>query len=403
MTSKKQASLILETAEAEVIRAIRRLGPLSRTDLARILGFSRANITAMITGLLERGILQETGQGQSQGGRRPVMLDLNGNLGYVAGVDLGATSVDLALADLQADILERYTEPADVGDDPQVILGRICELIITMMRRHQLEPEQLLGVGLGVPGPVAFLKGVLIAPPLMPRWEGYPIKTFMQQTFPTAQVMVDNDVNVMALGELYAGAGQGINNFLFIKIGTGIGCGIICKGEIYRGTDGCAGDVGHICIDYNGPICHCGNPGCLEAMAAGPAIAARGQAAAENGTSEFLAQRLIETGEITAVDVGQAAAAGDRVANEIVKDSGRMVGGMLAGLVNFFNPRLILIGGGVSKIGNKLLSSIRQAVLRRSTALSTKGLRIEFSALGDDAGVIGGIRLALENVFVVRE
>ena len=214
-------------------------------------------------------------------------------------------------------------------------------------------------------------------------------------------MIVDNDVNVMAIGELHAGAGRNVNNFIFIKIGTGIGSGIICKGQIYRGTDGCAGDVGHICIDYNGPICHCGNPGCLEAMAAGPPIAARGKQAALAGQSEFLAQRLAEKNDLTAIDVGQAAAAGDQAANEIIRDSGRMIGGMLAGLVNFFNPSLILIGGGVSKIGFKLLSSIRQAVLRRSTALSTKALRIELSQLGDDAGVIGGIRLALENIFIV--
>jgi glucokinase-like ROK family protein len=331
------------------------------------------------------------------------MLDINGKLGYVTGVDLGATSVDIALADMQGKIFERRAEPADVREEPEVVLGHICNLIQEMMSCLGLKPEQLLGVGIGVPGPVAFSKGVLIAPPLMPLWEGYPIKGFVQKIFPVAQVVIDNDVNVMAIGELYAGAGQGVDNFIFIKIGTGIGSGIICNGQIYRGTDGCAGDVGHICVDYNGPICHCGNAGCLEAMAAGPAIAARGQQAAESGESEFLAQYLAENNEITAVDVGQAAANGDRVANKIIRESGRMIGGMLAGLVNFYNPKLIFIGGGVSKIGYKLLSSIRQAVLRRSTALSTKGLRIELSQLGDDTGVIGGIRLALENVFVIRE
>jgi len=138
-------------------------------------------------------------------------------------------------------------------------------------------------------------------------------------------------------------------------------------------------------------------------MAAGPAIAARAKEAALAGESEFLAARLAEKNELTAQDVGQAAAAGDRVANEIIKDSGRMIGGMLAGLVNFFNPKLILIGGGVSKTGYKLLSSIRQAVLRRSTALSTRALRIELSQLEDDAGVVGAIRLARDHVFVVQD
>lgn len=403
LTQTNTGPLVLETAEAEIVTAIRRSGPLSRTDLARILGYSRANITGTIAGLLTRSILREVGLGASQGGRRPIMLDFNSRLGYVAGVDLGATSVDLALADFNGHILERFSEPANVREAPEVGLGRICQLMLDMVERQGLSPEQVIGLGIGVPGPVEFQKGVLIAPPLMPKWEGFSIKEFVRQTFPRAQVAVDNDVNVMAIGEQYAGGGQGINNFIFIKIGTGIGSGIICQGQIYRGSDGCAGDVGHICIDYNGPICHCGNPGCLEAMAAGPAIAARAREAALAGQSQFLANRLAEKKELTAEDVGQAAAAGDRVANEIIKDSGRMIGGMLAGLVNFFNPKLILIGGGVSKTGYKLLASIRQAVLRRSTALSTRALRIELSQLGDDAGVVGAIRLAQDHVFVIQD
>jgi predicted NBD/HSP70 family sugar kinase len=223
----------------------------------------------------------------------------------------------------------------------------------------------------------------------MPAWDGYPIKEAFREYFPVARVFVDNDVNIMAKGEQTAGSGQGLDNFLFIKIGTGIGCGIISDGKIYRGSDGCAGDVGHICVDYNGPICHCGNPGCLEIMAAGPAIAASGQAKALAGESPFLAQRLKENnGELTAIDVSDAAAAGDQAANEIVRNSGRLIGGVLAGLVNFFNPQAIFIGGGVSRIGLSHLSTIRQATLRRATALSTRRLRIEYSKLGDDAGII---------------
>lgn len=201
-----------------------------------------------------------------------------------------------------------------------------------------------------------------------------------------------------------AGTGQGVDNFLFVKIGTGIGCGIISGGQIYRGSDGTAGDIGHICIDYNGPICRCGNPGCLEIMAAGPAIAQAGKDGAIAGESELLAEILAQIeGQLTAEDVGSAAANGDRLANEIIRQSGQRIGGVLAGLVNFFNPRMIYIGGGVSKIGHQLLSNIRQATLRRATALSTRQLRIEYSQLGDDAGVIGAIWLALEHVFEVED
>jgi predicted NBD/HSP70 family sugar kinase len=236
----------------------------------------------------------------------------------------------------------------------------------------------------------------------MPLWEGYPIRDFLRGRFRLARVAVDNDVNLMAKGEQQAGAGKGIENFLFIKIGTGIGCGIIAHNVVYRGSDGTAGDIGHICVDYNGPFCHCGNQGCLEIMAAGPAIAALATARAAAGESDFLAERLAERGQLTAADVGEAAATGDRVANEIIRRSGQMIGGTLAGLVNFYNPRAVFLGGGVSNIGHGLLSSVRQATLRRATSLSTRQLRIEYSQLGADAGVIGAVWLALEQVFAVK-
>jgi glucokinase-like ROK family protein len=292
------------------------------------------------------------------------------------------------------------SEPADVRDEPAKVLDRVTEIIQEMLAKQGASDPDLVGIGIGVPGPVKYPSGLLIEPPLMPAWDSFPIKDYVRKTFPKINPAVDNDVNIMAIGESRIGGGKGIENLLYIKIGTGIGCGVISRGEIYRGSDGTAGDVGHICVDYNGPICHCGNPGCLEAMAAGPAIARRGQEAAVSGKSEFLAERLKDNGgALSAEDVGEAAANGDRVANGIIADSGRLIGGVLAGLVNFYNPRAIFIGGGVSNIGHHLLSTIRQATLRRATALSTRDLKIDFSKLGDDAGVNGAIWLAIENVF----
>lgn len=391
----------LQPDEAEVIVALRRRGALSRTDLARITGYSRAKMTAVVGKLVERGILSEIGAGESQGGRRPRMLHFNPSQGYVAGIDLGASSLDIALADLGGTLLERHGEPANVNDGPQVVLDRVCALLLMLMQRRGIAPEQLYAIGIGVPGPVQFSTGLLIAPPLMPKWDAYPIRSILRETFSAARVVVDNDVNVMALGELRSGAGVGVENFIVIKIGTGIGAGIVCQGQVYRGSDGCAGDVGHICVDQHGPVCRCGNIGCVEAMAAGPALAARARSAAESNTSALLAARFRSNGgTLSAEDVGAAAAAGDRVAMEIIQDSGRMIGEALAGLVNFFNPRLLLLGGGVSNIGHQLLSSIRQTVLRRSPPLSTKDLRIDYAGLGRNAGLYGAIALALEHVFV---
>ncbi len=403
MKVSKNGLPALSEVELAALDLVRKKGPLSRTSLAEYLGVSRASVTSIAGNLLNLKVLTEVGRGKSEGGRRPLLLDVNAALGYIAGVDIGATSVDLALADFRGNIIERKAEPADVREEPEQVLDRIMDLIVEMLASKGAEIIDLVGLGIGVPGPVQYPIGLLIEPPLMPAWDSFPIKKFIKQRFPQINPVVDNDVNIMAIGEARVGGGKGLDNFFYIKIGTGIGCGVITKGEIYRGSDGTAGDVGHICVDYNGPVCHCGNTGCLESMAAGPAIAKRGKEAAENGESEIMARRLAEkNGELTSKDVGEAAAAGDRVANRIIDESGRMIGGVLAGLVNFYNPRAIFIGGGVSNIGHQLLSMIRQATLRRATALSTKSLLIDYSKLGSDAGVQGAIWIAIENVFVPR-
>ena len=399
---KSQPSLNL--VETQIIKHLRSARQLSRSELAQMMGYSRASMTSFMNDLMEPGIIKEVGEGASQGGRRPLILSINGDYGFIAGYDIGATSIDLALANFRGDILEHFSEPADVRNDAEVVLGRCAEVVQQMLERQDGTPGQVVAVGVGVPGPVEFAKGILIAPPLMPTWENFPIKKYVSQTFPNATVVVDNDVNIMALGELYGGGGKGLNNFIWVKIGTGIGSGIIANGEIYRGASGVAGNIGHIEADHNGTICHCGNPGCLEAMAAGPPIAQRGKEAADAGNSPFLAMRLEENkGKISALDVGDAAASGDTAAIEIIRDSGRLIGLVLAGLVEFFNPEVIYIGGGVSKIGFTLLSSIRQAVLRRANPLSTRDLHVEYSQLGDMAGVVGAVVLTFPHIFAVAK
>jgi glucokinase-like ROK family protein len=399
MITGELQSTRLPADETAVVEAIRQRGPLSRTDLAEISGYSRAKMTAVVSSLVDKGILVEVGAGESQGGRRPRLLNFSTQQGYVLGVDLGATSLNVALADLTGQIMERWSEAADVGAGPAALLKRIIAIGRDLIGRRGIAAEQVTAVGLGVPGPVEFASGRLISPPLMPEWDRYPLPETIRAAFPNSRVIVDNDANVMALGELVAGAGVGVDHFFLVKIGTGIGAGIICNGAVFRGSDGCAGDIGHICVDRAGPVCRCGNIGCLEAIAAGPPIAARATELALNGQSPKLASRLAAQGFLLAEDVGTAAAAGDRAALELIQDSGRLIGEALAGLVNFFNPRLIVISGGVSNIGHQLLASIKQAVLQRSLPLSTKGLRIDYAALGMDAGVRGALILGIKHAF----
>jgi len=368
------------------------------------LGYSRAAMTGFVNNLMEDGILAEAGTGVSKGGRRPLILEINGEYGFILGYDIGATSIDVALANFKGEIVEHFSEPANVRDDAVDVLGRCNEIALQLLANTQGKAINVVAVGIGVPGPVEFSKGVLIAPPLMPTWENFKIKDFVRETFNNAVVVVDNDVNVMAIGEAKAGAGKDIDNSIFVKIGTGIGSGIMANGEIYRGTMGAAGNIGHVEVagSYHA-TCHCGHRDCLEALAAGPSIANRGREAAENGESEFLFRTLAEkNGELTSDDIGDAAATGDLVAISIIRESGAMIGSVLAGLVEFFNPELILIGGGVSNIGNDLLSAIRQGVLQRANPLSTRDLRIEFSSLENQAGVLGAIWLTFGQIFEVE-
>jgi glucokinase-like ROK family protein len=398
------APLIVSAHAAQIIAALRRREAISRTDLARLTGWSRPKVTAEVGKLAKRNLVVENGEGASRGGRRPRLLKFNHELGYVVGVDIGATSMDIAVADLNARVLLRDSGPADVRDAPRDLLGKATRRMLALLAGRDIRPEQVLGVGVGVPGPVDFIKGVLVAPPLMPAWEGFSIRGYFHPIFPSAFIAVDNDVNIMALGELKAGAGIGQDDFIFVKIGTGIGAGIVCHGVIHRGHTGSAGDIGHICADHQGPICRCGNVGCLEAMAAGPAIAERALAAAQTGASPILAHKLaLGQGVLRAEDVAAAVREGDHAAIEIVQRSGQLIGDVLAGLVNFFNPSLILVGGGVAHIGNQLLASIRQAVLHRSTALATRELIVSYSPMGGEAGVTGAIHLALEHLFVVQD
>jgi predicted NBD/HSP70 family sugar kinase len=214
-----------------------------------------------------------------------------------------------------------------------------------------------------------------------------------------APVMVDNDVNIMALGELHAGTAHSVRDFLFVKVGTGIGCGIVINGQVYRGVGGSAGDIGHIRIEEAGPTCTCGNDGCLEAFFGGAALARDAEAAARSGRSQVLAALLERRGTLTAADVGAAADAGDPVAVGLIRDGGERLGFALAALVSFFNPGLVVIGGGVAGLGHRLLAEIRSVVYRRSLPLATGNLPIVLSEMAGRAGVVGAARLVSDTVF----
>ncbi|VTU14284.1 Glucokinase [Variovorax sp. RA8] len=372
----------------------------SRHAMAERLGFSKSKANALIAGLVDQGLLAEAGLQRSSGGRRAENLQLHEGLGVLVGVDIGATSLDVAVLRPDLSVLAQHAEAADVREGPGAVLARVCVLMRELLGRCGFGPKQVIGIGIGVPGPVNFEIGQLVNPPLMPAWDSFSIRDYLREDY-SAPVFVDNDVNLMALGELWR-LKRSLSNFLVIKIGTGIGCGIVCHGEVYRGAAGSAGDVGHICVDQEGPLCHCGNLGCVEAMAAGPAITRMAVHAAEAGESRALAERLRAQGRIDAVDVGQASRAGDAAANAIVQRAGQLIGQMLASIVNFFNPSHVFIGGGITRIGPLFLAALRQSVYHRSLALSTRHLEIQYTPLGAQAGLVGAGVLAMHETLKVR-
>jgi glucokinase-like ROK family protein len=365
--------------------------------LTGALGSSRGKIAAEVARLIEKRLLAEEGLAESEGGRRSSLLVIPPSAGLVAAVDIGATSIDVALTTLGSELVAHRGEGADVRDGPLPILDRVKALLSELLDEQAASPMDVLAIGVGVPGPVEQASGLLTAPPIMPGWDRFPIRDSFAGEY-AAPVFVDNDVNVMALGEHWGGVAKGVDDMIFVKIGTGIGSGIIIGGHLHRGTQGCAGDFGHICVEPEGPLCSCGNAGCLEAMAAAPAIVLQAERCAREGESPLLMIPLQEKGELSMKDVGEAARRGDYCALTIIRKSGRLIGQTLASAVNVLNPSMIVIGGGVSRVGNALLAEVRSAVYQRSLPLATRNLPIVMSELDDVAGVMGASVMAAREV-----
>jgi glucokinase-like ROK family protein len=386
-------------ALAMILDEVRSGGSRSRSELVARTGLTRGIVAQRVGELIELGLVTENEVGPSTGGRPPRRVTFRAEAGHLLVADLGATSIDVAVTDLDGRILGHRDEPADVSAGPERCLARIEELFEQLTDATRDLPGRLWGVGIGVPGPVEFRSGRPVSPPIMPGWDGYPVRERFAERY-GAPVWVDNDVNILALGEWRSGIAVGHDNVVVVKIGTGIGAGIISNGRIHRGTQGSAGDVGHIqVVDAASIVCRCGNVGCLEALAGGAALGRDGETAAANGRSERLRVALDQHGRVTAEDVARAASFGDPVAINLLQHAGHRVGLMLASVVNFFNPSLIVVGGGVAQSGDQLLAAIRETVYRRSLPLATRDLVVQRSSLGALAGVVGASTMVLEQLF----
>ncbi|MCT2593497.1 ROK family protein [Streptomyces sp. N2-109] len=381
--------------QARLLRLLRDGGPNSRARLGDEVDLSRSKLAVEVDRLLETGLVVADGLAASRGGRRSHNIRLAPGLRFL-GIDIGATSVDVAVTNAELEILGHLTQPMDVREGPVAVFEEVLTMVGKL--RDSGLAEGFDGAGIGVPGPVRFPEGVPVAPPIMPGWDGFPVREALSQEL-GCPVRVDNDVNLMAMGEQQAGVARSVQDFFCVKIGTGIGCGIVVGGEVHRGTTGSAGDIGHIQVDPEGRRCACGNRGCLEATFSGAALARDAESAARDGRSPELSSRLERAGRLTAADVAGAAAAGDATSLDLIREGGARTGQVIAGLVSFFNPGLVVISGGVTGLGHTLLASIRTQVYRRSLPLATGNLPIVLGELGQAAGVTGATRLISDHLF----
>jgi glucokinase-like ROK family protein len=368
-------------------------GGISRAELAQRMDLSRAAMTAIVNDLLESKVIRETEARNAQNGRPPIILDINAARGYVVGIDMGASHLSIILSDFAAQVLDEIETPFSVADGPEQCLQQANLLLDDLLKKNQLSLKNISAMGLGVPGPIASEAGMVYAPPIMPGWDGYPIQANLEAKwgFP---VSLNNDAELGALGEWAYGVGRGNNHLAYIKVGTGIGSGLLMNGQIYRGATGSAGEIGHLTIEENGPLCDCGNYGCLEALAGGKAISRQAREAVQKGQRTLLSN-MGPLESLSARDVASAARRGDLVSQKIIANAGRYLGIAIAGLVNLFNPQTVVIGGGVAQIGDLLLQPIRDTVSRRSLQASARNVKINTAVLRRHSSGMGAIVQAL--------
>jgi predicted NBD/HSP70 family sugar kinase len=404
--------LMRELNRLLILNGVRVSGPITRVAVAHRTGLSRTTVSSIVDELLADNLLFEgkTVEAAPTGGRRATLLHFNADAGYVIGVDLGRSHLTLLLTNLAGQIIARHSGPFDASLGPEICLQQVIASLMDFTTEHQIGWHQIIGVGLGIPGPMDAASRMLVRPPRMPGWDQYDMRTVMERAC-KVPMYFDNDANMGARGESQYGAARDVDNMAYVKVATGIGCGLILNGDIYRGSSGAAGELGHVTIDDNGPLCDCGNRGCLEVVAGAAAVTMAASRAvypdsgASNGGQDGRdAEDSAPAGPrradlLDVADVVHAALAGDTIAQEAIERAGYHIGIALAGLVNIFNPSLILLDGSMARAGEFLLGPIRQGIARRSLAASSAATRIEMAQLGDNAIALGAVATVIEAAF----
>lgn len=361
--------------DVALLKKLRDGVPRTRSELASYTGFARSTIASRLSDLMDARLVVPAGEAASSGGRPASQVVFNPLARILIAIDLGATHGIVAIADLAGGILAHASSGLDITAGPQVVLDGAVRMAQDLLRAVGRDIADLAGIGIGVPGPVEHATGIPTRPPIMPGWDRFDVPAYVQKTFPVP-VFVDNDVNILALGER-ATIWQNYSELLFVKVATGIGAGIISGGRLQRGALGSAGDLGHVFIPSpdGAGMHHEGGVAELESVASGPAIAAS------------LRKQGIDA--TTNADIVELARRSDPTTTETLRQAGRALGTALATCVNLLNPSIIVLGGSIGRAGDHLIAGVREIVYRQSTPLATQQLRIVSGQSGTDGGVLG--------------
>ena len=316
----------------------------------------------------------------------------------VIGIDLGGTKIGTALVNSAGEIIAYDYRETHASEGLEAVIGRMLDAARHVMAQAGVERSQVAAVGIGAPGPLEVETGVVVAPPNMPGWERVPLKRLIEERLGIT-TFIENDANAAALGEHRFGAGRGVEHMIYVTVSTGIGGGLILDGELYHGATGMAGEIGHVTIVPYGPLCGCGNRGCLEALASGTSVARQARERVARGVPTLMADLAEGDPErITARLVAEAAGRGDVEAQEILAEAMGYLGIGMATLVNLFNPQLIVIGGGLTNIGEAMFEPVRRAIDRHAFRVPAQAVRVVQAGLGDKVGVLGAAAVALARI-----
>ncbi|SER91019.1 ROK family protein (putative glucokinase) [Gracilibacillus ureilyticus] len=377
-----------------ILNKIRTSEPISRAQIAKETKLTPPTVGTIVKELLEQQLILESKLGESQGGRKPTMLVLNTSGFHIIGIDVGLSHIQFVISDLSGKVIDETEEVLAEEVTKEDFLALLTNGVNRLKERH--DSLQFIGIGVAMHGVVESESGVSIFAPNL-RLRNIPIKSHLEEVF-RMDVKVENDAKAFALGEAWFQGQINHRSMVAVNIGRGIGAGIVIDGKLYNGEHGIAGEIGHMTIDINGKKCSCGNHGCLQTLASGPAIAERAKELLEKGGESIIAEWINEQ-ELSAELVHKAALQNDQLAIKILHDTGVYIGIALTNLVHVWDPSIIIIGGGVSKAGDYIMTSIKETLVERTITEKAKTTLITISQLGSYGSSLGSVALILSELF----